>query len=93
VACEVGERLLARWIGPPGEGAVEGFFSDPGIGEVAGVHDKAVPDPDDLGGRRGERPARGGHGPRRPYLGDHYLRVLGLVKLCHLEVLQSTAVE
>src|SRR5690348_8699639 len=48
---------------------------DPGIGEVAGVHDMTVPDTDDLDGRRGERPARRGHGPRRPHLGDYHLRI------------------
>ena len=60
---------------------------DPGIGEVAGVHDMTVPDPDDLDRRRRERPARRAHGPPRPHLRDHHLRVLGLVKLGHLEAL------
>ena len=46
------------------------------------------PDPEDLDGCYCERPARRGHGPLGPQLHDHHLRVLGLVKLCHLEVLQ-----
>src|SRR6516225_5607265 len=46
------------------------------------------PDPEDLDGCRGERPARRGHGHLRPYFSDHHLRVLGLVNLRHLVVLQ-----
>jgi hypothetical protein len=40
--------------------APDRVFQDPGIGEVSGVHDVTVPDPDDLDRRRRERPARRG---------------------------------
>src|SRR5215469_5580051 len=64
------------------------LLQDPLIGEVAEGRDMAFPDPEDLDGRRRERPARRGDRPLRPHLRDHHLRVLGLVKLDDLEVLQ-----
>src|ERR1022692_2793886 len=56
-------------------------FQDPGIGEVAEEHNLALPDAEDLDGRRRERPARRGQGCLRPHLHDHHLRVPGLVEL------------
>src|ERR1700761_3643279 len=62
------------------------FFQDPGIGEVAEEDNLALPDAEDLDGRRRDRLTRCGQGDQRAHLHDHHLRVLGLVELCHLEV-------
>src|ERR1700722_5900391 len=58
------------------------------VGVVAEQHDLPLPDPEHLDRRRHERPSRRGQGSLRPHLHDHYLRVLSLVELRHLEVVQ-----
>src|SRR5580658_10735733 len=63
-------------------------FQEPGVGEVAEERNTTFPDPQDLDGRGGQRPARRGDRRLRPHLRDHHLRVLALVKLRHLVVLQ-----